>query len=134
MLYPSAGTKPLRFVEYHRELLRLIRPGALPADILAEAAAVMRERIEELRVPDSPYKAGALRALEFSGHLSHPVGMSVHDVGDYSDGPLEVGVVFAVDPMMWVPEERSYIRCEDTVVVTETGCRTLTKSTKDHTL
>jgi Xaa-Pro aminopeptidase len=112
--------------EYHRELLALVRPGALPADILGEAAATMRERIEELRFPDSPYKHGALASLEGAGHLSYPVGMAVHDVGDYGDGPLVPGMVLAVGPTMWVPEEQACIRCADTVVVTGEGNEVLT--------
>ncbi len=86
----------------------------------------MRERIEALPFLEGPYKEAALAALLFRGHLSHPVGMSVHDVGDYSNAALEVGMVFSVDPMMWVDEERAYIRCEDTVVVTDGGVEVLT--------
>ena len=32
----------------------------------------------------------------------------------------------AVDPMLWVPEEKLYVRLEDTVVVTEDGIENLT--------
>jgi Xaa-Pro aminopeptidase len=52
--------------------------------------------------------------------------MAVHDVGDYWRGPLRPGMVFTVDPQMWVPEEKLYIRVEDTVLVTETGVEVLT--------
>jgi Xaa-Pro aminopeptidase len=69
-----------------------------------------------------------LGALEFTGHLSHPVGMAVHDVGDYRTRPLEEGVVMAIDPMIWIPEERQYVRCEDTVLVTADGCEVLTSA------
>ncbi len=65
--------------------------------------------------------------LETSGGaFSHPVGMAVHDVGGYRDAPLEPGQVFALDPQLWVPEDRLYIRYEDTVVVTETGVENFT--------
>jgi len=35
-------------------------------------------------------------------------------------------MVFALDPQMRVPEERLYVRVEDTVVVTEEGIENLT--------
>ncbi len=35
-------------------------------------------------------------------------------------------MVFTLDPQMWVPEEKLYIRCEDTVVVTAAGMENLT--------
>jgi Xaa-Pro aminopeptidase len=54
--------------------------------------------------------------------------MAVHDVGEYRDRPLEVGAVFSVDPMIWIPEESLYVRCEDTVVITSDGCENFTAS------
>jgi len=53
--------------------------------------------------------------------------MQVHDVGG-PQGPLKPGMVFAVDPQMWVREENLYIRIEDTVLVTEDGVEILTGS------
>jgi len=38
------------------------------------------------------------------------------------------GTVFSVDPQMWIPEERLYVRVEDTVVVTEDGIENLTST------
>jgi Xaa-Pro aminopeptidase len=113
-------------VEYHKALLRRIRPGATADQVLGEAAAEMAKVIGRTRFSKPIYKSAAQRTLEFKGHLSHAVGMAVHDVGDYRSGPLRPGVVFAVDPQMWVPEEKRYIRVEDTVAVTEDGIETLT--------
>jgi Xaa-Pro aminopeptidase len=42
--------------------------------------------------------------------------------------PMKPGLVFTVDPQMWVPEEQLYIRCEDTVAVTEGGIENFTAS------
>ena len=55
------------------------------------------------------------------------VGMAVHDFGDYHDGPLQPGCVFALDPQMWIPPHRLYIRVEDTVCVTEDGIENFTE-------
>lgn len=111
---------------YHRELITRIRPGALASGILEETASAMRTELEQTKFSKPIYRAACERALEFAGHLSHPVGMSVHDVGAYTGKPLEPGLVFSVDPMIWVPEENLYVRVEDTVAVTADGVENLT--------
>lgn len=98
----------------------------MPDQVMDEAAAEMRRVWEKWEFSKEIYREGARRTLEFRGHLSHPVGMAVHDVGEYHHRPLQPGTVFSVDPQMWIPEERLYIRVEDTVVVTEDGIKNLT--------
>lgn len=112
-------------IEYHKVLLAGIRPGRLYADIQAEATEIMRAKLQGLTFPKPIYKAACERMCDFPWHLSHSVGMCVHD-GSPRPLPLEVGMVFSVDPQMLVPEERLYIRCEDTVVVTEDGIENFT--------
>ena len=113
-------------VEYHKVLQRTIRPGATDAQIQQEAAAEMKAVIDRTTWSKEIYEAAARRALEFPYHMSHPVGMAVHDVGHYRGKPIAPGTVLALDPMMWISEEKRYIRVEDTVVVTETGIENLT--------
>lgn len=113
-------------VEYHHQLLNRIKPGARADEILAEAAVAMKKRIEATSFSKPQYEAACKAALDFEGHLSHPVGMAVHDVGNYRSRPLEPGIVFSIDPMIWVPEDRLYIRVEDTVLVTDKGVDNLT--------
>lgn len=112
---------------YHKELLQRMRPGVLPAQILDETAAAMKNVIEATSFSKPVYANAAREALKYSGHLSHPVGMCVHDVGKYWDRPTQPGLAIAIDPQMWIPEERLYIRVEDTVVVTEDGIENLTE-------
>jgi Xaa-Pro aminopeptidase len=111
---------------YHRELIGRIRPGITAPEILRGAAEAMRDELEQSRFSKPAYRSACERALDFAGHLSHPVGMSVHDVGSYADAPLEPGLVFSVDPMIWIPEERLYIRVEDTVAISHDGVENLT--------
>ena len=113
-------------VEYHKVLLARIRPGVTAEEIHQDAAAEMAKVVDGTAFSKEIYESAARRALEFKGHLSHPVGMAVHDVGGYRSSPLRPGVVFTVDPQMRVPEERLYIRVEDTVVVTQEGIENLT--------
>ena len=113
-------------VDYHKILLSCIRPGVTADQIMAEAAERAMPLIGPARLSANLYRQAAKRLLEYKGNLSHSVGMSVHDVGGYKQAPLRPGVVFAVDPQMWIPEEKLYIRVEDTVVVTETGIEVLT--------
>ena len=108
-------------LRYYEELLRRIRPGVSSDQILDETAEVMTSVFEETEFSKAEYQEAARKTLTFRGHLSHPVGLAVHDVGTYRDQPLRPGTVFSVDPMMWVPEERLYIRIEDVGVVTEEG-------------
>lgn len=113
-------------VEYHKALLREIRPGRMADEIMDAVAAEMRPVVDS-RVWSKPtYLDAARRFLDFRGHLSHPVGLAVHDVGPYTPYPLEPGVTFTVDPQLWVPEEGLYVRVEDTVTVTADGIEVLT--------
>lgn len=115
-------------VEYHKVFLEILRPGRTPEEIRLEAADRMRPVVAATRWSKPAFEQAALRTLDFKGHLSHPVGMAVHDVGSYYGRPLEVGTVFALDPQMWIPEEKLYIRVEDTVVITESGLLNLTSA------
>jgi Xaa-Pro aminopeptidase len=113
-------------VEYHKTLLALIGPGELAADIMDRAAETMGAVIDSTAWSKPHYEAAVRGALTFRGHLSHTVGLDVHDGGNYWPEPLKPGTVFSVDPMIWIPEERLYVRVEDTIVITDDGIENLT--------
>jgi Xaa-Pro aminopeptidase len=123
----------LQFVlEYHKAVLARIRPGVTPRQIMDEAKAAMEPVFAKTKFSKPIYAKAATNLVERGGGVfSHPVGMAVHDDGEYTRrggiDPLKPGHVFAVDPQLRVPEENLYLRYEDVVVVTETGVENFTE-------
>ena len=113
-------------VEYHKLLLSLIQPGITAATIYQQADDEMRPRVEATQWSRPSFRQAALDVLIYNRHLTHPVGMAVHDVGQYHDQELRPGIVLALDPQLWIRHEKIYVRVEDPVVVTETGVENLT--------
>lgn len=52
--------------------------------------------------------------------LGHYVGLAVHDDGDYSQ-PLAPGMVFTIEPGIYIPEEKIGVRIEDMFYVDSSG-------------
>jgi Xaa-Pro aminopeptidase len=52
--------------------------------------------------------------------LGHSVGIDVHDPMDYTK-PLDKGMVFTIEPGIYIPEEQIGVRIEDVVYVDENG-------------
>lgn len=125
--YSAAQRELYGFVlRHHATLLELIRPGKTKEQVLGEARDALRPVVESTPWSKPIYKAAAHKLLESKRPLSHGVGMPVHESADWSSRPMAPGLVFAVDPELVVPEERLYIRVEDTVIVTEQGIENLT--------
>lgn len=70
----------------------------------------------------------------YFGHsLGHGIGLSVHElprISFKSKGKLEKGMVFSVEPGIYLPGWGG-VRIEDLVLVTDTGCEVLSKSPKE---
>jgi Xaa-Pro aminopeptidase len=52
--------------------------------------------------------------------LGHFVGLNVHDEGDYSV-PLAPGMIFTIEPGIYIPEEKLGVRIEDMFYVDKDG-------------
>ena len=102
-----------------------VQTCALP--ILDEAKLAMADVFRRTKFSKPIYEQAAHKLVDTGGGIfSHPVGMAVHDVGSYGKQPLKAGLVFSIDPQLWVPEENLYIRYEDVIVITETGYENFT--------
>jgi Xaa-Pro aminopeptidase len=56
--------------------------------------------------------------------LGHFVGLDVHDAGVYQE-PLTAGMIFTLEPGIYIPEEKLGVRIEDVVIMTENGAKYL---------
>ena len=84
---------------------------------------------------------GAARAVidaagygEYFGHsFGHGVGVEIHEAPNASpmnEKPLPAGAVISAEPGIYLPG-RLGVRIEDVILLTETGCRNITKAPKD---
>lgn len=112
------------YVKCYTAILEAIRPHETAAVIIKEAVVEMEKALAEANFSKSIYEkaaqdfvAGFKRASSYAGsRLGHWVGLSTHDVGNYS-GPLRPGMVFTIEPALRIPEENIYIRCEDLIII-----------------
>jgi len=97
-------------LEAEEAMIAAIRPGVTRAAVSTIAQEIYR------RNGFDPVYA----------YIGHYVGMSVHDVGDWSL-PFQAGMVLALEPIIDLPEQQLHIRVEDTILVTASGAQVLTK-------
>lgn len=112
-------------VAYRDALFKYIKPGVTSNEVLSQAASDMEVYLEDKEFVKPSHLKAVQDGLKFRGHFQHPVGMEVHDVGIVHGVKLQPGMVFTIDPMIWLHEERLYIRIEDVAVVTENGVENL---------
>ncbi len=112
-------------VAYRDAFFRHIKPGVTSDEVLDRAAADMKRYLVGKSFASPDHLKAVQAGIAFRGHFQHPVGMAVHDVGRVRGVPLEPGMVFTIDPMIWIPEERLYIRIEDVALVTANGVENL---------
>jgi Xaa-Pro aminopeptidase len=108
-------------VAYRDALFRYIRPGITSNEVLDSAAKDMERYLVGKTFAKSAHFKAVKAGLKFRGHFQHSVGMAVHDVGRARGVKLQPGMVFTIDPMIWIPEEKLYVRIEDMAVVTADG-------------
>ena len=108
-------------IAYRDALFRYIRPGITSNEVLDLAAKDMEKYLVDKTFANPAHLKAVKAGIKFRGHFQHPVGMAVHDVGRARGVILKPGMIFTIDPMIWIPEEKLYYRIEDMALVTKNG-------------
>ncbi len=112
-------------VAYRDAFFKYIKPGVTDKEVLDLAAADMKQYLVGKKFVKPAHLNAVQEGVKFRGHFQHPVGMAVHDVGQVHGVMLKPGMIFTIDPMIWIHEERLYVRIEDVALVTEDGVENL---------
>ncbi len=129
---PVSGRFTARQREVYSAVLRvmneakqLLRPGNLWDEYHLEVGKIMESELIGLGLldreevakqdPDAP-----LYKKYFMHGTSHFLGLDVHDVGN-KYRRFEPGMVFTVEPGIYIPAEKLGIRLENNVLITESG-------------
>jgi Xaa-Pro aminopeptidase len=131
---------------YRSDMTRTVAVGGPPTGVLADVAAVVAEAqaagVAAVRagVAAADVDRACRSVIEAAGFADafvhgtgHGVGLDVHEapaVAATSPDTLAAGDVVTVEPGVYLPDHGG-VRIEDSVVVTEGGCRVLTRAPKD---
>jgi Xaa-Pro aminopeptidase len=100
--------------EYHKQVGEFMEKELLDLKLLSKDEVKKQD-------PDWPaYKK------YFMHGTSHYIGLDVHDVGSWYK-PIEAGMVFTVEPGIYIREESMGIRLENDILITENGYKDLMK-------
>lgn len=107
------------------EATKMLVPGTLWAEYHVEVGKLMTSEllglglIDKADVQNEDPNWPAYKKYFMHG-TSHHMGLDTHDYGNLKK-PMEAGMVFTVEPGIYIPDENMGIRIEDDVVVQEKG-------------
>ena len=134
--YRSDMTRTLCVGETRSKELRQVVDAVIAAQRAGVSALRPGVKGSEVDAACRESLASAGFADSFSHGTGHGVGLEIHEapaVSQESTDILEAGAVVTVEPGVYLYPTGG-ARIEDTLVVTATGSRLLTKSTKDYVL
>lgn len=135
---PVNGTYTKRQKEVYNAVYRvkeeatnMLRPGTIINDFNKEVGLVMEKELLTLGLIDATDiknqdPTNPAYKKYFMHGTSHFLGLDVHDVGNFYQ-PISEGMVFTVEPGIYIPEENFGIRLEDNIVVQKDGVINLMK-------
>lgn len=109
----------------HKEASSMLRPGVTIQDYHKEVGLIMQSEliglglIDQTDIQNQDPNWPAYKKYFMHG-TSHHLGLDVHDVGTMY-GPIQPGMVFTVEPGIYIPEEGFGVRLENNIVVLENG-------------
>ena len=109
----------------HREASNILRPGTNIQDYHKEVGLIMQSEllglglIDQTDIKNQDPNWPAFKKYFMHG-TSHHLGLDVHDVGTMHN-PIQPGMVFTVEPGIYIPEEGFGIRLENNIVIQENG-------------
>lgn len=117
-----------------RAAKKLLKPGVLLKKYQEQVGEIMQEQLLKLKlltreeVAEAKKKDPLRPAYKkyFMHGTSHHLGLDVHDVGDPTR-KMAPGMVFTVEPGLYIREEKLGIRLENDVLITRSGCVDLMK-------
>lgn len=112
-----------------REAMKMLRPGNVVREYQKEVERIMESELiglgllDKHEVKQQNPKQPLLKKYFMHG-TSHHLGLDVHDVGNVYRN-FEAGMVFTVEPGIYIREEGIGIRLENNVVIREDGIHDL---------
>jgi Xaa-Pro aminopeptidase len=108
-----------------REAFKLLRPGNTLPEYHKQVGELMTEQLIKLGLLDKTDVKNQNPEMPaykkyFMHGTSHHIGLDVHDIGNVFR-KMDTGMVFTVEPGIYIQEENIGIRLENDVVITEEG-------------
>lgn len=133
-----------KYKGYCSDMTRTIFAGYIPEHVQKVYQLVLKNQLQTLnemkdganirvisRMVENDFK---INGYDLVHSLGHGVGLDIHEIPFISgnnDNILKTNMVVTNEPGIYIPENYG-VRIEDTVLITKSGCITLTKSDKNY--
>lgn len=115
-----------------RAAMKMLKPGVVYQEYHAEVEKLIESELIRLKLFDrndvkKQNPASPLFRKYYYHGTSHMLGLDVHDVGNMYQ-KMKPGMVWTVEPGIYIREEGLGIRIENNVIITKNGCEDLMKN------